>query len=94
MAFEDAATLADVLTANVGDMESLRRKLEQWQQHRKVRIEKVVAFTSRSGDSRKGSPTVFRQILKEWMMWAYFLVKGKEMGLGWMYNYDSEKINL
>ena len=95
MAFEDAATLADVLAANkVDDIEYLVTKLNQWQSHRKARIEKVVTFTSKSGDSRKGTTTLFQQILKEWAMWAYFLIKGKEMGLRWMYDYHTETLAL
>ena len=93
MAFEDAVTLADVIAANkVGDGD-LAEKLDGWQTRRKARIQKVVAFTGQSGDARKASKSWVQQVVKEWAMWAYFWVKGPEMGLGWMYDYDTEKID-
>ena len=78
MAFEDAATLADLV---VGDQAGFQTQLVAWEEKRKARIEKVIAFTSQSGDSRKASASTFQLIVKEWAMWAFFLIKGKEMGL-------------
>lgn len=88
MAFEDAATLAELIVAG---QSGLKERLDGWEKRRKERVERVVAFTSRSGDSRKASSSTFQLIIKEWLMWAFFLVKGKDMGLAWMYEYDTEK---
>jgi 2-polyprenyl-6-methoxyphenol hydroxylase-like FAD-dependent oxidoreductase len=95
MAFEDAGTLANVLaTSHQQDHQAVSSLLDRWQDHRKARIAKVLAFTSKSGDSRKASPGLLQQIFKEWAMWAYFLIRGKGMGLGWMYEYDTETVKL
>lgn len=92
MAFEDAVTLADVLgqlkTKQSSDLKSL---LGNWQTTRQTRVEKVLAFTSKSGDLRKSKPSTLQQILKEWAMWAYFLWIGKDAGISWIYEYDTTK---
>ena len=90
MAFEDAITLADTLTRMDSKPSDLQRLLNSWQTVRQNRIEKILAFTARSGDSRKASPSTLQQIFKEWAMWAYFLWKGEDSGLSWIYDYDTK----
>lgn len=91
MAFEDAITLADTLTRMNSKDSDLQRLLNSWQTVRQSRIEKILAFTARSGDSRKASPSTLQQIFKEWAMWAYFLWKGEDSGLSWIFEYDTKK---
>ncbi|OAP60463.1 hypothetical protein AYL99_05465 [Fonsecaea erecta] len=102
MAFEDALTLADTLAlvdnkkeqepaVNDQPREGPRLLVQQWQTSRKDRVKKILAFTSKGGDMRKSSPSTFRQIIKEWLMWAYFLVTGEDGGLSWIYEYDTAK---
>ena len=88
MAFEDAVTLSDLIVEGAS---GLKERLGGWETRRKERIEKVVTFTSRSGDSRKASTSSFQLIVKEWAMWLFFLIKGKDLGLAWMYGYDTKK---
>jgi len=83
-AFEDASSLARVICA-VEDAGDLRSELQEWQQRRQERVRQVKAFTSKSGDIRRASPTMLQQIVKEWAIWAYMWLKGKEAGLGWVY---------
>ncbi|KEF52795.1 uncharacterized protein A1O9_11212 [Exophiala aquamarina CBS 119918] len=90
MAFEDGITLADTLTRVNGKDSDLQRLLKSWQTVRQKRIGQILAFTSRSGDSRKASSSTLQQIFKEWAMWAYFLWKGEDAGLSWVYKYDSK----
>ncbi|KIW32303.1 uncharacterized protein PV07_03857 [Cladophialophora immunda] len=92
MAFEDALTLADTL-ALLDKKESARHQdlLAQWQTTRRDRVKKILAFTSKGGDMRKSSASTFQQIVKEWVMWAYFLFIGEDAGLSWIYEYDTEK---
>lgn len=91
MAFEDALTLADTLSGmKTKDSSDLQRALLPWQTVRQERIEKILAFTARSGDTRKASASTLRQIFKEWAMWAYFLWVGEDAGLAWIYHYDTE----
>merc|ERR1711981_65663 len=83
-AFEDASSLARVICA-VEDAGDLRSELQEWQQRRQERVRQVKAFTSKSGDIRRASPTMLQQIVKEWAIWAYMWLKGKDAGLGWVY---------
>ncbi|KIW67550.1 hypothetical protein PV04_06794 [Phialophora macrospora] len=93
MAFEDALTLADTLSAlkrKENDAESAPRDaLKQWQSMRQERIQKILAFTSKGGDMRKHSVSTVQQLVKEWLMWVYFLWVGEEGGLSWIYKYDT-----
>jgi 2-polyprenyl-6-methoxyphenol hydroxylase-like FAD-dependent oxidoreductase len=95
MAFEDALTLADTLSAletKEKDKESAPREaLTQWQCMRQERVKKILAFTSKGGDMRKHSVSTVQQLVKEWLMWAYFLWVGDEGGLSWIYEYDTAK---
>ncbi|KIY01055.1 uncharacterized protein Z520_03721 [Fonsecaea multimorphosa CBS 102226] len=95
MAFEDALTLADTLALLLPDKKESQRHqdhlLEQWQTLRKDRVKKILAFTSKGGDMRKSSPSTLQQIVKEWVMWAYFLFIGEDAGLSWIYEYDTRK---
>ena len=92
MAFEDAATLSDALLecSLAGDAEK-EPILWQWEERRKLRVAEVVKFTTRSGDTRKSSPSLPQQLFKEWIMWLYFLIRGKELGLAWMYAYNTSE---
>ncbi|KAI1630153.1 salicylate hydroxylase [Exophiala viscosa] len=88
-AHEDAVTLADTLASlNDKDVDHLN-VLRKWESTRQERVKKILAFTSKGGDMRKSSVSTFRQILKEWTMWAYFLWLGPDAGLSWIYDYDS-----
>ncbi|EXJ58952.1 hypothetical protein A1O7_06383 [Cladophialophora yegresii CBS 114405] len=95
MAFEDALTLADALSAlktKTKEIDSAAREthaLTQWQAARRERIRKILAFTSKGGDMRKRSVGTLQQLVKEWLMWAYFLWVGDEGGLSWIYEYDT-----
>lgn len=88
-ALEDALSLADTL-ASVHDKEVAHLDLlRKWESARQERVEKILAFTSKGGDMRKSSVSSFRQILKEWAMWAYFLWLGPDAGLSWIYDHDA-----
>jgi len=91
MAFEDAASLARAFAKVVtesGDVHSdLVNALQQWQSSRQARCKKVKAFTTKGGDMRRATPSVLKQILKEWVMWTFFLIKGKDGGFGWIYGH-------
>ncbi|KAH0845077.1 hypothetical protein AYO21_01662 [Fonsecaea monophora] len=96
MAFEDALTLADTLSLlNKSEPRDQGNHhldlLREWQTARRARVKKILAFTSRGGDMRKSSTSTFRQLLKEWVMWAYFLFVGKDAGLSWIYEFDTQK---
>lgn len=90
MAFEDAVTLADTLallnTKEVAPCELLMK----WQTVRQDRVKRILAFTSKGGDVRKSSVSTFQQLIKEWLTWAYFLYKGEDGGLSWIYEYDTK----
>jgi len=88
-ALEDAVTLADTL-ASLNDKEVKQLNVvRKWESTRQERVKRILAFTSKGGDMRKSSVSTFRQILKEWTMWAYFLWLGPDAGLSWIYDYDS-----
>ena len=90
MAFEDAATLADVIAAK--DSNVLLERLLRWQEHRTSRIEQVKGLVGRLGSYRKASPGLVQQIVKEWMMTAFFWWKGGDSGTEWLYGYDTHKV--
>ena len=91
MAFEDAASLAMVFQRSLNsDAASFDEGVAAWQSTRRERCTKIKAFTTKSGDMRRESPSVFQQIIKEWVMWAFFWVKGKEAGLAWVYEWKEE----
>jgi len=92
MAFEDAASLARVFakvsSSDSGDVSlDLAAALQKWQDQRQKRCKQVKAFTSKSGDMRRATPSLLLQIIKEWAMWLYFLIKGKDGGLAWVYGH-------
>lgn len=89
MAFEDALTLADTLASVMAREKGPQDDIGQWQAVRQARITKVLAFTSKGGDMRKHSVSTFQQIIKEWVMYAYFLWVGEEGGLAWIYEHDT-----
>lgn len=92
MAFEDAASLSLVL-ATLADASSAQAQAQvqadllAWQARRRERVTKVKAFTSRGGDIRRAPGGVLQQIVKEWLMWAFFLLRGREGGFAWIYNH-------
>ncbi|KAK5055429.1 hypothetical protein LTR84_013179 [Exophiala bonariae] len=89
---DDRTTTKDGASASESEFESdldLPHALRPWQTARQARIEKILAFTARSGDTRKASASTLRQIFKEWAMWAYFLWVGEDAGLSWIYHYDT-----
>lgn len=95
MAFEDAETLAYVLSrvfAPGFQTEALPTIFEKWQKHRFARITKVMDFTSKNGSLRKSSPHFYEQAAKEWIVWAIFKFKGEEGGAEWMYSYNAESV--
>ena len=95
MAFEDAETLAYVLSrafATDFQAETLPRMFEKWQTHRNARIAKVMDFTSKNGSLRKSSPHFYEQAAKEWLVWAVFKFMGPEGGAEWMYSYNAESV--
>jgi 2-polyprenyl-6-methoxyphenol hydroxylase-like FAD-dependent oxidoreductase len=95
MAFEDAETLAYVLSrvfASDFKTETLPTMFEKWQKHRFARIAKVMDFTSKNGSLRKSSPHFYEQAAKEWIVWAVFKFRGEEGGAEWMYSYNAESI--
>jgi 2-polyprenyl-6-methoxyphenol hydroxylase-like FAD-dependent oxidoreductase len=95
MAFEDAETLAYVLSrvfASDFDSRSLPDIVSRWERHRQGRITKVVDFTTKNGDLRKSSPHFYEQAAKEWIIWATFKLMGREGGAHWMYSYNTESV--
>lgn len=90
MAFEDAATLADKIAAGRdGGLEPL---LAEWQGHRMERIKRVIDLTAQSGAARRASPTVFHQVIKEWLMAAYLWWNDGASGMDWLYGYDTKAL--
>lgn len=89
MAFEDAASLAMAFSRSSGAAE-LNEQISEWQVARQARVRKIKAFTAQGGDMRRATPSVFQQVMKEWAMWAYFWVKGKDSGLAWVYEHKEE----
>ncbi|RMZ82993.1 hypothetical protein DV737_g1815, partial [Chaetothyriales sp. CBS 132003] len=90
MAFEDAATLADVIAASspVG----LSERLSQWQQLRIARIKQVMEMTAKSGAARRATSSLLQQIIKEYVIWAYLWWNGANHGVEWLYGYDTATI--
>lgn len=75
MAFEDAETLAYVLSRVLApdfDAQALSDIVSRWERHRQGRIAKVIDFTTKNGDLRKSSPHFYEQAAKEWVIWATF----------------------
>lgn len=90
MAFEDAASLSLVFSKlSSGDVD-IRTDLMAWQTRRQERVKRVRAFTTHGGDVRRGSNGRLQQLIKEWLMWAFFLVKGKEGGFAWIYRHQEQ----
>ena len=73
MAFEDAETLAYTLS-RATDAQSLTSLLPKWHTHRKLRIQRVLLFTNRSGDLRRSNSDVSEQTIKEWALWHTFYI--------------------
>jgi 2-polyprenyl-6-methoxyphenol hydroxylase-like FAD-dependent oxidoreductase len=95
MAFEDAETLAYVLSrvfAPDFKLDTLAKMFQKWQTHRAARIAKVMDFTSKNGNLRKSSPHVYEQAAKEWVVWAALKFRGPEGGAEWMYSYSAESV--
>ena len=95
MAFEDAKTLAYVLSRVFAldfKVETLPKIFAQWQIHRNARIAKVIDFTTKNGSLRKSSPHFYEQAAKEWIVWAVFKFMGPEGGAEWMYSYNPESV--
>lgn len=69
----------------------LKETLAAWESRRKERTEKVITFTSRTGKTRKATSSTFQLIVKEWLLWVFFSIKGHTVGLAWMYEYDTKK---
>ncbi|KAK4949718.1 hypothetical protein LTR10_011560 [Elasticomyces elasticus] len=90
-AHEDAITLADTLASLANKEVAHLEVLRKWESTRQERVKKILAFTSKGGDMRKSSVSTFRQILKEWTMWAYFLWLGPDAGLSWIYDHDTKR---
>ncbi|EXJ77621.1 hypothetical protein A1O3_09849 [Capronia epimyces CBS 606.96] len=91
MAFEDAITLADTLALIDGKDEDPAESVKQWQTDRRERTKKILQFTSTGGNMRKSSVSTYKQIIKEWVMWAYFLWVGKEARTSWIYEYETKR---
>ncbi|KPI40211.1 6-hydroxynicotinate 3-monooxygenase [Cyphellophora attinorum] len=89
MAFEDAASLAMVFERS-DTAEAFDKGVDEWQTTRQDRARKIKEFTTKSGDMRRTSPSVFQQIVKEWIMWLYFKVKGSDGGLAWVYEHKEK----
>jgi len=92
MAFEDAASLAQVFAGNKRPEAEidLTSALQQWQNQRQERVRKVRAFTATSSATRKATSSWLQQIVKEYLMWIYFLVKGKDGGFAWIYSHKEQ----
>ncbi|ETN39506.1 uncharacterized protein HMPREF1541_05732 [Cyphellophora europaea CBS 101466] len=89
-AFEDVASLATVFATCSADGDSFDEGVRAWQTRRQERVRKIKAFTSTNADMRRASPSSFQQILREWLVWAVLLWKGKDAGLGWIYSHREE----
>lgn len=85
-AFEDVASLACVI-GNSADGAAFDRHVRQWESTRRKRCSKIKAFTTRGGDLRRGTPSKFQQMVKEWVMWAFMWWKGADGGLSWVYSH-------
>lgn len=89
MAFEDAAALAMVFEKSAS-LDTFKRGITQWQTARRARVAKVKDLTAKSGDMRRGTPSVLQQIIKEWIMWLYFTIMGSEGVTGAIYSHKEE----
>jgi 2-polyprenyl-6-methoxyphenol hydroxylase-like FAD-dependent oxidoreductase len=93
MAFEDAASLAvafkEILVSEkpTDDCVSI---FQGWQTRRQERVRKVKVFTEKGGDIRRATPSLAQQIVKEWAMWAFFQVRGKDMGMSWLFSHEED----
>lgn len=94
MGFEDAATLADAIALASSDKDSVEHvqdTINIWQKIRQERIAKISAFTKQGGDMRKATPSLFQQILREWILWVVFKYKRSGMGMDWILSYDTRE---
>jgi len=88
MAFEDAETLAYALSKPLEERPGM---LQKWQTHRMERVDRVTAFTARSGSTRKSwNPLI--QWVKEWILWGVFYFFSGLNWSAWMYEYDGVKV--
>jgi 2-polyprenyl-6-methoxyphenol hydroxylase-like FAD-dependent oxidoreductase len=81
MAMEDAMYLAKLLR----DMSDYRQVFEQFEAHRKPRVEKIVAEGRRRGSDKKVT-SAFQQTVREFMM-RIFVNLFAQKGQDWMYAY-------
>jgi len=91
MAFEDAASLAKVFAETI-DLRAhdIATLLQCWESRRQTRVRKIKAFTAMSGETRKASSSWLQQVIKEYLMWIFFLVKGTEGGFAWIYSHQEK----
>jgi 2-polyprenyl-6-methoxyphenol hydroxylase-like FAD-dependent oxidoreductase len=91
MSFEDAETLG--ITMSRPDFESNRQRLlNAWQNHRQERVKRVKAFTDNNAKLRTPTNSWIRQVIKDWVMWAFLTYKGPLNGMEWLYGYDGESV--
>lgn len=92
MALEDAASLARVF-GKILDLESgdfaadFREEVSLWEQRRQDRCAHIQAFTAKSGNMRRSTPSHAQQIVKESLMWAALMLRGKTSGFEWIYGH-------
>ena len=91
MALEDAETLAHTM-AHVDFSAERVRLLHGWEAHRQARLRLVKDLTHWSGRQRAPSGNFLQYYIKEWAMWAVLKIKGPQLGLDWLYNYNPEDI--
>lgn len=93
MAFEDAASLSLCFAKfKDGDVD-ISDDLAAWQSRRQERIEKIKKFTTTGGDIRKATGGWVQMLVKEWLMWAFFLWRGKEGGYAWIYDHKEKGVS-
>jgi 2-polyprenyl-6-methoxyphenol hydroxylase-like FAD-dependent oxidoreductase len=89
MAFEDAETLAFTI-AQPDFLEARSKLLLKWQNHRRQRVGEVKAFTDRNGRLRSPNSNYYKQLVKDWVMWAMLKYHGPLNGMEWCYGYNGE----
>ncbi|PRP75900.1 hypothetical protein PROFUN_15462 [Planoprotostelium fungivorum] len=91
-ALEDAALLVRSLCL-ISETRSLEDMLDVWEGKRKERVRFAAEMTKKSTESRKQTSSWLKQVVKEWVMWAYLYWRGSAVSEN-LYMYDVEKVDL
>ena len=91
MALEDSETLAHTI-AHGDFMTDRMTLLGKWERHRQARLRLVKEMTDWSGKQRAPVDSSTAFYIKEWVVWAALKIKGRTMGMEWLYSYNPEDI--